>query len=76
MTTGSLCHDSTAASSRARSAIPAGTTLSRAADAVLNLLHRDRDRRALQRLDDRLLLDIGVSRGEVEMEANKPFWRG
>lgn len=76
MTTGAVCRDSNASSPFARSAGPGGTSLSRLADTVLNMLQRDRDRRALQRLDDRLLHDIGVSRGEVEFEANKPFWRG
>jgi uncharacterized protein YjiS (DUF1127 family) len=33
------------------------------------------DRHALQTMDDRLLKDIGVSRADVEREANKPFWR-
>jgi uncharacterized protein YjiS (DUF1127 family) len=50
--------------------------LTRAADMVLDWLQRDRDRRALQALDDRLLHDIGVNRGDVEIEAAKPFWRG
>lgn len=47
----------------------------RAADAVLTWLQRDRDRRALQALDDRLLRDIGISRSDVEQEVTKPFWR-
>lgn len=34
-----------------------------------------RQRRALGRLDDRLLKDIGVSRADVEQEVAKPFWR-
>lgn len=34
-----------------------------------------RQRRALARLDDRLLKDIGVSRADVEQEVAKPFWR-
>jgi uncharacterized protein YjiS (DUF1127 family) len=34
------------------------------------------DRRQLQGLDDQLLRDIGLSRGDVEIEVNKPFWRG
>lgn len=58
---------------------PSATTigaLTRATDALLGWLQRDRDRRALQSLDDRLLHDIGVSRGDVEAEAAKPFWRG
>ena len=33
------------------------------------------DRRRLLELDDRLLLDIGLSRAEVIAEASKPFWR-
>ncbi len=67
-----LGHDASASSPLARG----GTSLSRLADKLLNMLQRDRDRRALQRLDDRLLHDIGVSRSEVELEVNKPFWRG
>lgn len=63
-----------AARGAASHAIAVGLT--RAADAVLHWLQRDRDRRALQRLDDRLLHDIGVSRAEVEAEVAKPFWRG
>lgn len=35
---------------------------------------RARQRRALARLDDRLLADIGVSRREAAMEAARPFW--
>lgn len=50
--------------------------LTRAADTLLGWLQRDRDRRILQALDERLLRDIGVSRGEVEAEVAKPFWRG
>jgi uncharacterized protein YjiS (DUF1127 family) len=30
----------------------------------------------LQELDDQLLRDIGLSRGDVEIEIIKPFWRG
>jgi uncharacterized protein YjiS (DUF1127 family) len=59
-------------------AAPSASTigvLTRATDALLGWLQRDRDRRALQTLDDRLLRDIGVSRGDVEAEAAKPFWR-
>ena len=49
--------------------------LARLVEAPLTWLQRDRDRRALQALDDRLLRDIGVSRSEVEGEIAKPFWR-
>ena len=36
---------------------------------------RRQQRQALLRLDDRMLLDIGLSRSDVEREASKPFWR-
>jgi len=36
---------------------------------------RQRQRRALANLDDRLLADIGVTRGDAAQEAAKPFWR-
>ncbi len=35
---------------------------------------RQAQRRSLARLDDHLLRDIGVSRGEAEREANRRFW--
>lgn len=34
-----------------------------------------RTRRQLSQLDSHLLKDIGVSIGEAEHEASKPFWR-
>ena len=40
-----------------------------------NWRDRARQRRALLTLDDRLLSDIGVSRAEVDVEGEKPFWR-
>lgn len=44
--------------------------------ALLRLWHeRARQRRALARLDDRLLRDIGITRAEANREINKPFWR-
>jgi uncharacterized protein YjiS (DUF1127 family) len=36
---------------------------------------RSRERIQLAILDDRLLRDIGVTRGDVWREINKPFWR-
>jgi uncharacterized protein YjiS (DUF1127 family) len=36
---------------------------------------RARQRRALARLDDRLLRDIGLSSADVADELAKPFWR-
>ena len=36
---------------------------------------RATDRRQLAELSDRMLTDIGLSRVEVEIEANKYFWQ-
>jgi uncharacterized protein YjiS (DUF1127 family) len=36
---------------------------------------RARQRRAIARLDDRLLRDIGLSRTDVQSEMARPFWR-
>jgi uncharacterized protein YjiS (DUF1127 family) len=36
---------------------------------------RQHQRKALRKLDDRLLRDIGKTRREAEAEAAKPFWR-
>ena len=35
----------------------------------------DRERRALQAMDDAALKDMGLSRADVEGELAKPFWR-
>ena len=39
-------------------------------------IERSRTRQQLAELDDHMLSDIGLSRPQVEAEANKPFWRG
>jgi uncharacterized protein YjiS (DUF1127 family) len=36
---------------------------------------RARERRELASLDARTLHDLGLSTGEVQFEASKPFWR-
>jgi uncharacterized protein YjiS (DUF1127 family) len=36
---------------------------------------RSRERAQLATLDERMLRDIGISRGDVLREINKPFWR-
>ena len=38
------------------------------------LHERQRQRRQLRDLDDRLLADIGLTRYQAEVEARKPFW--
>lgn len=50
-------------------------TAIRWADALVSWLERDCQRRALLKMDDRMLNDIGLSRADVEREAEKPFWR-
>jgi uncharacterized protein YjiS (DUF1127 family) len=50
-------------------------TAIRWADALVTWLERDCQRRALLKLDERMLRDIGLSRADVEQEAEKPFWR-
>jgi len=45
------------------------------AESILPWYERWRQRQALLSLDDHLLKDIGISRAEAELEADKPFWR-
>jgi uncharacterized protein YjiS (DUF1127 family) len=44
-------------------------------DLVLTWHERARQRRHLRSLDNHMLRDIGLSRADVEGEADKPFWR-
>jgi uncharacterized protein YjiS (DUF1127 family) len=37
---------------------------------------RVRSRRLLGKLDDRMLLDVGLTRSDVERECAKYFWQG
>ena len=41
---------------------------------VLRWHELGRQRRTLLTLDERMLKDIGISRGEAEREARRPFW--
>lgn len=46
-----------------------------AANKLFDMIEVSRQRRALARLDDRLLKDIGITRCDVEQEISRPFWR-
>jgi uncharacterized protein YjiS (DUF1127 family) len=55
---------------------PAARALStEIAEVVLTWFERVRQRRQLRQLSDHMLKDIGLSRGDVETEVAKPFWR-
>jgi uncharacterized protein YjiS (DUF1127 family) len=42
---------------------------------LLEVWTLDRERRALQAMDDAALKDMGLSRADIEGELAKPFWR-
>jgi uncharacterized protein YjiS (DUF1127 family) len=44
-----------------------------AVEYLAHLQARSRDRNALQKLDDHMLKDIGVTRADIEQELAKPF---
>ena len=44
-------------------------------DLIKVLKQRRQGRKELSRLNVRLLKDIGLTKGEVWVEINKPFWR-
>jgi uncharacterized protein YjiS (DUF1127 family) len=54
---------------------PLGRLGAHCVDYLLEIWSLDRERQALQRLDDRGLKDIGLSRADIEGELAKPFWR-
>jgi uncharacterized protein YjiS (DUF1127 family) len=59
-----------------RSANVGGVSLLARASATLSLWRkRIREKRALERLDDRDLHDFGATRSDVEAELRRPFWR-
>ena len=64
------------AESFAAAAVMIDRKLIRATDLLLEWQRRQRDRAALRAMDDRTLLDIGLSRADVEAEINKHFWQG
>ena len=44
------------------------------AGTLFKWLRVSEERRLLNDLDDRMLRDIGVERGDAEQEARRPFW--
>lgn len=71
MTYGSSTHTAPSFLSR----LPIWTRGGRTLSLIAFWLDRRRQRRDLAWLDEHLLQDIGVSRGEAEHEIAKPFWR-
>ncbi len=49
--------------------------LVRLAETIAVGLERRRQRVALALLDDRMLLDIGLTAADVDCEVTKPFWK-
>lgn len=52
-----------------------GTLITRAGQVLVAWRARAGQRRRLAELDDRMLRDIGLTRADVRMELEKPFWR-
>jgi uncharacterized protein YjiS (DUF1127 family) len=55
---------------------PARRALADAVGLLAGWAERRRQRRALLWLDDAMLKDVGLGRGDAFREAAKPFWRG
>lgn len=55
-------------------AAPAGGHSWQWLETALGWYDRQRERRQLAGLDERMLKDIGISRDLVEAETRKPFW--
>lgn len=51
-----------------------GSLLWRGLHTVGHWRSRSRQRQALRELDDRLLMDVDLTRQQQEQEARKPFW--
>jgi uncharacterized protein YjiS (DUF1127 family) len=52
-----------------------GSLLERAAATLRLWRKRIREKRALERLDERELADFGATRSDVYAEVRRPFWR-
>ncbi len=55
---------------------PLAGTFAAFGEIIATWRRRAKERNELANLDHRTLRDIGLSAGEVQFEANKPFWRG
>lgn len=54
---------------------PVATAVFALAVTILKWEQRQQTRRALKRLDDHMLRDIGLSQVEAQMECRKSFWQ-
>jgi uncharacterized protein YjiS (DUF1127 family) len=52
-----------------------GRQLSALAGTVGGWLHQRGERWRLARLDDRMLRDLGLTRGDIDREIARPFWQ-
>jgi uncharacterized protein YjiS (DUF1127 family) len=72
-------HDVASPSTPIRRASPWATAIAaailRVADGLAFYRQHLRERRALDRMDDHMLRDIGIRRADIGREANSPFWR-
>ncbi|MCC7046440.1 MAG: DUF1127 domain-containing protein [Alphaproteobacteria bacterium] len=59
----------------AASDAPAGGVLRRAVRVLLAWQQRARERRALAAMDEHMLHDLGLTRVDIMIELDKPFWR-
>lgn len=50
-------------------------SLTRALDMVPRWLDLWQQRQALKLLDERMLRDVGLNKGDVDQELRKPFWQ-
>jgi len=58
-----------------RAEVPLTATVSVLGELFATWRRRVRERNELATLDQRTLRDLGLSEGDVQFEANKPFWR-
>lgn len=58
-----------------RSETPLLATVSAVSQLLETWRRRTRERRELATMDLRTMRDLGISRTDIQFEANKPFWR-